>query len=135
MNITTNTESNMIEPIMGALRHLSPVSQGTVAALVKQLAESEGVSVEPTDAPAISGNGRERALRIGFPAAFTRPLLSSYGLEAESRSIRLEGVEGGGLELRETSPWSPIPGLPGPARLKVSRNFPMSPWSYFQLLQ
>jgi len=48
MNPTVNTESNMIEPVMRALAQLSPASQGAVAALVRQLAEGEGISVEPT---------------------------------------------------------------------------------------
>ncbi len=48
MNTTANIEGDLIEPIMGALRQLSPVSQGAVAALVRQLAEKEGISMEPT---------------------------------------------------------------------------------------
>ena len=48
MNMTANTESDRIEPTMRALRQLSPGGQGAVAALVKQLAEGEGISVEPT---------------------------------------------------------------------------------------
>ena len=71
MNTAANIENRQIEPTMRALRQLSLGSQGAVAALVRQLAESEGVS-----------------------------------------------VEGGGVKLRETSPRSPTPGLPGPARLK-----------------
>ena len=43
--------------------------------------------------------------------------------------------EGGRLNFRETSPRSPTPSLADPARLKVSHNFPMSLWLYFQLLQ
>ncbi len=48
MNITTNTESNTIEPIMGALRQLSPVSQSAVAVLVRQLAEGGGLKLRET---------------------------------------------------------------------------------------
>ena len=48
MNTTANTESDRIEPTIRALRQLSPGSQAAVAALVKQLAEGEGISVEPT---------------------------------------------------------------------------------------
>jgi len=48
---------------------------------------------------------------------------------------QLAEAEGGRLKLHETSPRSPTPSLASPARLKVSHNFPMSPWSYFQLLQ
>lgn len=50
MNITANREGNRIEPAIRALRQLSPGSQGAVAALVRQLADSEGISVEQTDA-------------------------------------------------------------------------------------
>ena len=46
MNTTANIESNRIELIMRALRQLSPGSQGAVASLVRQLAESEGISVQ-----------------------------------------------------------------------------------------
>ena len=48
MKPTTNTISNPIEPTVRALGQLSPGSQGAVAALVRQLAEGEGISVEPT---------------------------------------------------------------------------------------
>jgi site-specific recombinase XerD len=48
MNMTANIESDRIEPIMRALRQLSPSGQGAVAALVRQLADREGVSVEQT---------------------------------------------------------------------------------------
>jgi len=58
MNPTANTESDRIDPTVRAFRQLSPGSQGAVAALVRQLAESEGISVESADAP---------SLRIGFP--------------------------------------------------------------------
>jgi len=50
---------------------------------------------------------------IGFS-----PLLCSYEPEAKSWGIGLGEVEGDGPDLRETSPRSPTPGLPGPARLK-----------------
>jgi integrase len=53
MNPTTNTESNVIEPVMWAFGQLSPASQGAVAALVRQLAESEGVNVEETGGPGL----------------------------------------------------------------------------------
>jgi len=46
MNPTADTDSNMIEPVMRALRQLSPGSQGASVALVRQLADSEGVSVQ-----------------------------------------------------------------------------------------
>ena len=45
MNPTVNTESNTIEPMMRALRQLSPGSQGAVAALVRQLAEREHIGI------------------------------------------------------------------------------------------
>ena len=50
MNPTVDTESNMIEPTVRELQQLSPGGQGAVAALVRQLAESEGISVEQIDA-------------------------------------------------------------------------------------
>jgi hypothetical protein len=46
MNPTADTDINMIEPVIRALRQLSPGSQGAVAAHVRQLADSEGVSVQ-----------------------------------------------------------------------------------------
>ena len=49
MNLTANAESNPIEPTVRALRQLSPSSQGAVVALVKQLAEREGIGMELTD--------------------------------------------------------------------------------------
>jgi hypothetical protein len=48
MNTTANIEGDLIEPTMRALRQLSLASQGAVAALVRQLAEREGISMEPT---------------------------------------------------------------------------------------
>ena len=45
MNTAANTESNMIEPVMRALRQLSPGSQGAVAALVRQPAEREHIGI------------------------------------------------------------------------------------------
>ena len=53
MNTTSNIESDRIEPTIRALRQLSPGNQGAVAALVRQLAESEGISVEQTGAPGL----------------------------------------------------------------------------------
>ncbi len=50
MNPTANTESDRIEPTRRALQQLSPSSQSAVAALVRQLADREGISVEPTGA-------------------------------------------------------------------------------------
>jgi len=47
MNPTANIENKQIEPTMRALRQLSPGSQGAVAALVRQLAEGEGIGMEP----------------------------------------------------------------------------------------
>ena len=72
----------MIEPIMGALRQLSPGSQGAVAALVRQLAETEGISVKPTGAPdALRNFGRRPQIRPPdrVSGGLTRPLLCSYG--------------------------------------------------------
>ena len=48
MSPTANTESNMIESTMRALRQLSPASQGAVAALVRQLAEGGGLKLRET---------------------------------------------------------------------------------------
>ncbi len=48
MNTRTDTESDRIEPTVRALRQLSPGGQGAVAALVRQLAEGEGIGMEPT---------------------------------------------------------------------------------------
>ena len=53
MNPTANTGSNPIEPTVRALGQLSPSSQNAVVALVKQLAEREGINMEPTNAPGI----------------------------------------------------------------------------------
>ena len=50
MDTTANIEDDRIEPTVRALRQLSPGSQGAVAALVRQLAEREGISVEPIGA-------------------------------------------------------------------------------------
>ena len=49
MNQIANKESDRIEPTIRALQQLSPSSQSAVAALVRQLAEGEGISVEPTN--------------------------------------------------------------------------------------
>jgi len=48
MNTTANIESDRIEPTMRALRQLSPGSQGAVAALVRQLAEGDGLKLRET---------------------------------------------------------------------------------------
>ncbi len=53
MNPTANISSNSIEPTVRALGQLSPSSQGAVIALVGQMAEREGISVAPTDAPGL----------------------------------------------------------------------------------
>ncbi len=45
MNTTANTEGNTVEPTVRALRQLSPGSQGSVAALVRQLAEGEDIGI------------------------------------------------------------------------------------------
>ena len=66
--------------------------------------------------------------------AFRQLSPGSQGAVAELVK-QLAEREGGRLNFRETSPRSPTPSLADPARLKVSHNFPMSPWSYFQLLQ
>lgn len=48
MNLKANIEGDRIGPTVRALQQLSPSNQGAVAALVRQLAEGEGISVEPT---------------------------------------------------------------------------------------
>ena len=53
MSATANTSGNPIEPTVRALGQLSPSSQGAVAALVRQLAEREGISVALTESPGI----------------------------------------------------------------------------------
>jgi integrase len=53
MNTTANSENKQIEPTIRAIRQLSPGSQGAVAALVRQLAESEGISVEMPGSPGL----------------------------------------------------------------------------------
>ena len=50
MNTIANIENKPIEPTIRAIRQLSPASQGAVAALVKQLAGGEGITMELTDA-------------------------------------------------------------------------------------
>jgi len=85
MNTTANIEGDLIEPTMRALRQLSPASQGAVAALVRQLAETEGISVELTGAPdALRSFGKRSQMRPldRISSSFTRLLLGSYGHEA-----------------------------------------------------
>lgn len=53
MSTTANTGYNTLEPIVRALGQLSPSSQGAVTALMRQLVEREGISVELTNAPAL----------------------------------------------------------------------------------
>ena len=53
MKPTTNGDYNTLEPTVRALSQLSPSGQKAVAALVRQLAEREGISVELTCAPAL----------------------------------------------------------------------------------
>jgi len=53
MSTTANMESNSIEPTMRALGQLSPSSQEAVMALVKQLAEREGITIMSTLAPGL----------------------------------------------------------------------------------
>ena len=82
MNTTANIENKQIESIVWALRQLSPGSQGAVAALVRQLAESEGIGVEPTGAPdALRNSGKRRRICLlnRISSSITRPLLWSYG--------------------------------------------------------
>jgi hypothetical protein len=50
MNPIANIENKQIEPAMRALRQLSPGSQGTVAALVRQLSEGDGLNLRETSA-------------------------------------------------------------------------------------
>lgn len=53
MSTTANIGGNPIEPAIRALVQLSPSSQGAVIALVRQLAEREGISVALTESPGI----------------------------------------------------------------------------------
>ena len=58
MNTTANIESDRIEPTVRVLRQLSLGNQAAVAALVRHLAESEGISVE------LAGNLGLRAQQV-----------------------------------------------------------------------
>ena len=53
MNPTANIDSNSIEPTIRALRQLSPQSQQAAIALVKQLAEREGMNIALSAAPGL----------------------------------------------------------------------------------
>ena len=48
MNTTANIESDRIEPTVWALRQLSPGSQTAVEALVRKLAEGDGLKLRET---------------------------------------------------------------------------------------
>ena len=48
MNTTADTGNDRIKPTIRALRQLSPGSQGAVAALVRQLAEGDGLNLRET---------------------------------------------------------------------------------------
>ena len=49
MSTSANTNSNTLESTVRALGQLSPSSQGAVVALVRHLAEREGISVESSN--------------------------------------------------------------------------------------
>jgi len=51
MSTMANTSDNTLEPTVRALGQLSPSSQGAVMALVRQLAEREGISMESANTP------------------------------------------------------------------------------------
>ena len=53
MNPTAIINSNSIEPTIRALGQLSPSSQGAVVALVRQLAEREGISFALAEPPGL----------------------------------------------------------------------------------
>ena len=53
MKLTVNADSSSIEPTVRALGQLSPSSQGAAVALIRQLAEREGISVESANAPGL----------------------------------------------------------------------------------
>jgi hypothetical protein len=53
MGATANAGNSSIEPTVRALGQLSPSSQGAVTALVRQLAEREGISVTLAGSPGI----------------------------------------------------------------------------------
>ena len=53
MGTPANSECSTLEPTIRALRQLSPPSQEAVAALVRQMAEREGVSVALSASPGL----------------------------------------------------------------------------------
>ena len=72
----------------------------------------------PPTPPAISEDGPAYAYRTGFPAALRARYWAVMDPRRNSQRSGPGEAEGGGLELRETSPRSPTPGLPVPPRLK-----------------
>jgi integrase len=94
MNPTANMESNRIDPTVWALRQLSPGSQGAVAALVRQLAESEGVSVEPADAPGL------RSPAEGIPLWLAKLKAERYS----ARTVHMYGYLAGRYLERHPAP-------------------------------
>lgn len=74
----------------------------------------------PQQAPdALRNSGKRPGMRPPYRVSggSARPLPQSYGPEAKSRSIGLGEAERGSLNLRETSPRSPIAYFPSSARL------------------
>ncbi|MFC2048457.1 hypothetical protein ACFLSK_03390 [Chloroflexota bacterium] len=53
MNTTANIDHDILEPTARALSQLSPQSQETAVALVKQLAQREGINMSLTSAPGL----------------------------------------------------------------------------------
>ena len=86
MNPTTDSRNNMMEPIMRAFQQLSPGSQGAVAALVRQLAESEGIiSVEQ------AGNPGLRSPAEGIPLWLAKLKAERYS----ARTVHMYGYLAG----------------------------------------
>ena len=74
MNPTANANSSSIEPTVRALGQLSPSSQGVAIALIRQLAEREGVSVALAESPV------SPISRLVSPEAITYTSFSSFTL-------------------------------------------------------
>ena len=96
MSPTANTESNMIESTMRALRQLSPASQGAVAALVRQLAEGGGLKLRETSprspTPSLPDSTRPKKTRAylhGFQCGLPEP---RYHLETLLGDADASGV-------------------------------------------
>ena len=93
MNTTANIESDRIEPTVWALRQLSPGSQTAAEALVRQLAEGDGLKLRETSprspTPGLPGDARPKGLGRGCPTPLW--LYGHAGAIPAPRLIRIAG--------------------------------------------